>query len=151
MERMKPAFLGGLVATFVVGSMLLMNGAMHRFPRLWIGRSLASIIGLPDNIFAGWVLFVVLGIFGFSALFAILAPRIPVKTHLVKGLLFGAACWLVMMVVFEPLSGQGWFAFDRGLMVTALCLILNLVYGVILSLTYRWLMGTEPAARTVKA
>src|SRR5262245_49861622 len=125
MERIKVAFMGGLVATFVVGSMLLMNNATHRLPRLGIGRSLASIIGLPDNLFVGWLVFVVLGIFVFSALFAVTAPRIPVKSYLLKGLLFGGAAWLLMMIVFMPLAGQGLFAFERGYMVAALCLVLN--------------------------
>ena len=150
MERIKTAFLGGFVATVVVGSMLLMNNAIHRLPRLGIGRSLASIIGFPDSLFAGWVLFVVLGIFGFSAIFALIAPRIPVKTYLVKGLVFGAALWLLMMIVFMPLAGQGLFAFDRGHIVAALCLVVNLVYGLILSLTYRWLAGPDSAPSAVK-
>ena len=150
MERIKTAFMGGLVATFVVGSMLLMNNATHRLPRLGIGRSLASILGLHDNLFVGWLLFAVLGIFVFSAVFAMAAPRIPVKAYLFKGLLFGTACWLLMMVVFMPLAGQGLFAFDRGHIVAALCLVLNLVYGLILSLTYRWLAGPESASSAAK-
>ena len=151
MERIKSAFICGLVATVVVGSMLLMNNAIHRLPRLGIGRSLSSIIGFPDNLVVGWAVFIVLGVFGFSALFAWAASRIPVKSYLLKGVVFGVACWLVMMIVFMPLGGQGFFGFDRGLIIPALCLILNLVYGVILSLTYRWLVGPESASGTVKA
>ena len=150
MERLKAAFLGGLVATFVVGSMLLMNNAIHRLPRPGIGRSLASILGLHDNPFVGWLVFVVLGIFVFSAVFVWSASRIPVKTYLVKGLLFGAACWLLMMIVFMPLGGQGLFGLDRGYVVPAFCLVLNLAYGVILSLTYRWLVGPELESSAVK-
>jgi uncharacterized membrane protein YagU involved in acid resistance len=150
MERIKTAFMAGLVATVVVGSMLLMNNALHRLPRLGIGRSLASIIGVPDNVFVGWLVFVVLGIFVFSAVFALTAPRIPVKAYLVKGLLFGTACWLLMMIIFMPLAGQGLFAFDRGLIVAASCLVLNLVYGVIVSLIYRWLVGPESVSSAVK-
>ena len=150
MGRMKAAFLSGLVATYVVGSMLLMNNATHQLPRLGIGRSLASIMGLSDNLFVGWLVFVVLGIFVFSAAFARLAPRIPFKTYLVKGLFFGMACWLLMMTVFMPLAGQGFFALDRGYVVAMFSLIVNLVYGLILSLTYRWLAGPESAASAVK-
>jgi uncharacterized membrane protein YagU involved in acid resistance len=151
MERIKAAFTAGLVATVVVGSMLLMNNALHRLPRLGIGRSLASILGLPDNLFVGWLVFVVFGVFVFSVVFAVSAPRIPVKTYAVKGLLFGAACWLFMMVVFMPLAGQGFFAFDRGHVVAALCLVVNLVYGLVVALVYRWLAGPESSSSVVRA
>ena len=151
MERIKTAFIAGLVATFVVGSMLLMNNAIHRLPRLGIGRSLASIIGTPDNLLVGWLLFVVLGIFVFSVAFAWSAPRIPARMYVVKGLLFGAACWLLMMIVFMPLVGHGFFALNEGFVVAELCLVVNLVYGLVVSLTYRWLVGPELASNAVKA
>ena len=151
MERIKAIFISGLVATFIVGAMLLMNNAIHRLPRLGIGRSLASILGLHDNVFAGWLVFIVLGIFVFSALFLWCAPRIPVKVYAVKGLLFGAAIWLLMMLVFEPLAGQGLFASHMGHIAAVLTLVLNLVYGLILSVTYRWMGGSELKVDTVKA
>ena len=151
MDRIKAIFISGLVATFIVGAMLLMNNAIHRLPRLGIGRSLASIVGLHDNLFAGWLIFIVLGVLVFSALFAWLAPRIPIKFYAVKGLLFGAACWLLMMLVFEPLAGQGLFASHMGHIAAVLTLILNLVYGLVLAVTYRWMRGSAVAASTVKA
>src|SRR5688572_30216851 len=70
MERIKATLAGGLVGTLVVGSMLLMNNAIHRLPRLGIGRSLASILGRPDSLLLGWIVFLVLGVVVFSALFA---------------------------------------------------------------------------------
>jgi hypothetical protein len=151
MERIKAVFISGLVATFIVGAMLLMNNAIHRLPRLGIGRSLATILGLHDNLFAGWLIFIVLGIFVFSAVFLWCAPRIPVKAYAVKGLIFGAALWLLMMLVFEPLSGQGVFASHLGNIAAVLTLVLNLIYGVILSVTYRWMLGSQPNVSTVKA
>ena len=151
MERIKVTFAGGLVATVLVGAMLLMNNAIHRLPRLGIGQSLASIIGLPDSVFAGWLLFVVLGVFVFSSVFAWATALIPVKTYLIKGLVFGTALWLFMMLVFEPLAGQGLFALHVGYIVAALALVLNLFYGLVMSLTYRWLLGPEANARVVNA
>ncbi len=150
MERIKATLAGGLVGTLVVGSMLLMNNAIHRLPRLGLGRSLASILGRPDNLLLGWIVFLVLGVVVFSALFAWCAPRIPVKSYLMKGLLFGIALWLSMMLVFEPLAGQGLFASHAGHVVAALSLVLNLVYGLILSATYRWLLGPQADAGIVK-
>ena len=70
---------------------------------------------------------------------------------MVKGLLFGAACWLLMMIVFMPLAGHGFFALNQGFVVAELCLVVNLVYGLVVSLTYRWLVGPELASNAVKA
>jgi len=89
-------------------------------------------------------------VFVFSAVFALTAPRIPGRSYAVKGLLFGAAIWLLMMVVFMPLAGEGFFASHRGMLVAGLCLILNVVYGVILSVIYRWLVGPAADASAVK-
>ncbi|MCC7081255.1 MAG: hypothetical protein IT530_11330 [Burkholderiales bacterium] len=139
MDRIKVASLGGLVATFAVGAMLLMNNAVHGLPRVGIGRMFASLMGAPNHVLYGWLAFLVLGIFICSNLYAYLAPKIPVRSFLVNALVFALACWLIMMVVLWPLAGARPFLLDRGHVAAAVMLVLSIVYWLVLSLVYRWL------------
>jgi hypothetical protein len=146
MASIKNGFLSGLLATVIAGSMLLMNNALHQFPEVQVARTLSGMLGAPDQFMVGVIAILSIGIFVFGALFAVLAPRLPFPTWLGKGLAFGAASWLVMMVVYMPLGGAGLFGLERSGIVPVVTLVLNLAYWVVLSLTYRWL--SSPAELT---
>lgn len=87
----------------------------------------------------------------FGVLFALVAPRIPVQSYLVKGLLFGIASWLLMMVVMMPLAGAGLFGIARGTMLAPAALVLNLVYWVVVSQIYRQGLAPERVPARSKA
>ncbi|MGH8666126.1 MAG: DUF6789 family protein [Burkholderiales bacterium] len=146
MDKVKIASAAGLIATLVIGSMLLMNNAVHGLPNMGIGKMLAALLGEPNHVFYGWLAFLVLGIFICSNLYAFLAPKIPIQSFLVNGLLFALACWLIMMVVLWPLAGAGPFLLDRGHVQAAVTLVLSLVYWLVFSVIYRWLW--VPASRS---
>jgi hypothetical protein len=139
MDRIKIASAAGLVATLVIGSMLIMNNAVHGLPNVGIGKMLASLLGEPDHVFYGWLAFLVLGTFVCSNLFAFLEQKIPIRSYLVKGLLFALVSWLIAMVVLWPLVGADPFLLDRGYIHAAETLVLSLVYWLVFSLIYRWL------------
>ena len=127
------------MATIVIGSMLLMNNAVHGVPNVGIGKMLAELLGEPNRVFYGWLAFLVLGIFICSNLYAFLAPKIPIQSFLVNGLLFALVCWLILMVVLWPLAGADPFLLDRGHVQAAVTLVLSLVYWLVFSIIYRWL------------
>lgn len=139
MDRIKIASAAGLVATVVIGSMLIMNNAVHGLPNVGIGKMLASLLGEPDHVFYGWLAFLVLGIFVCSNLFAFLEPKVPIRSYLVKGLLFALVSWLIAMIVLWPLVGADPFLLNRGHVHAAETLVLSLVYWLVFSLIYRWL------------
>lgn len=139
MDRIKVASAAGLVATVVIGSMLIMNNAVHGLPNVGIGKMLASLLGTPDHVFYGWLVFLVLGIFVCSNVFAFLEPKISSQSYLVKGLLFALVTWLIAMLVLWPLVGADPFLLNRGHVHAAETLVLSLVYWLVFSLIYRWL------------
>ncbi len=139
MNGIKTGFMSGAIATFVAGSMLLMNNALRQFPDVHIAKTLSALLGAPGQTMVGVIAIMILGIFVFGALFAVLAPRLPVRTYLAKGLVFGVASWLVMMVVYMPLGGGGLFGLERSVVVPFVTLVLNLVYWVVLSQMFRYL------------
>jgi len=150
MVSMKSGISGGGVATIVAGSIMLMNHALHRLPDLEIGPTLAAIVGLGDHVVVAWLLFIALGVFVCGTVFAFLAPLIPLKSYLIKGLVCGVACWLLVMLVFMPLAGAGPFGLNRGHIVAASALVLSLVYWVALGFVYRWSITADGAAQRVR-
>jgi hypothetical protein len=143
MAKIKLGFISGFIATFIVASMMQMNNALHAIPEIHIARTLAGILGFPDQRAVGWIVLLVFGIFVVGGLFAIHASRLPMKSWLAKGLACGMASWLLMMVVFMPLGGAGLFGLERSSIVPLATLVLNLVYWVVLSLIYRWLADPD--------
>ena len=145
MHQTKYAIISSSVATFVAAAMMMMNNALHSIPELHVARTLAGILGYPGTPLVGWMAFFILGMLVCGLLFAAVAPRIPVRSYLAKGLLFGVGSWLFMMLVMMPLAGAGFFGAVRGHVLALAAFVLNLSYWVALSLVYRYLIGPEPA------
>lgn len=139
MSRIKLGFYSGTVATFVAGSILLMNNALHGVPAIHVASTLARLLGESDHIMVGVLGILVIGIFVFGGLFAALAPRLPIGTYLGKSLIFAAVTWLFTMVVVMPLDGSGFFGLKVGPILPEAMLALNLAYWIVLGLSYRWL------------
>ena len=145
MTSIRMGFLSGLLGTYVAGSMLLVNNAFHSFPDVRVAKTLAEVLGSPGHTLVGVAAILIAGIFVFGALFAVLAPRLPMRMYLAKSLAFAAASWVLMMVLFMPLAGAGFFGLERSPVVPAVTLVLNLAYWLVLGMSYRWLVG--PAHR----
>jgi len=151
MTSIKAGFLSGLLGTYVAGSMLLMNNALHAYPDVRVARTLAGLLGSPDQVMVGVAAILITGIFVFGTLFAVVAPRLPMRMYLVKSLVFATVSWLLMMVLFMPLAGAGLFGFARSAVVPIATLMLNLAYWLVLGMSYRWLVGHQPEGESRKA
>src|SRR5262245_17749250 len=143
MTSIKNGFISGGLATYVFGSMLLLNNALHFFPDVRIARTLAAILGSPDDVMVGVAAILIVGIFVVGGLFAVFAPRLPIRTYFARSLALAAVSWLFMMVVFMPLGGAGLFGLDRSPVVPVITLVLNLAYWLVLGMSYRWLNGPD--------
>ena len=146
MSDIRMGFLGGLLGTFVAASMMLMNNALHRIPEVHVAKTLSGILGSPDQVMVGVLVLLVAGIFVFGGLFAVLAPRLPIRSYLLKCLAFAMVSWLFMMLVFMPLGDAGFFGLNRSPVVPLATLILNLAYWFTLGMSYRWLV--EPPSQS---
>ena len=143
MISIRSTLMSGFIATFAASAMMQMNKDIGDIPSLHIARSLSNLIGDAGRLLPGWIAHFVLGTFVFSLIYALIERRLPVRSPALKGLLFGMLLWLGMMAVFMPLTGAGFFAIDRGVVLPVATLVLNLVYGVVLGSLYGW--GTHAA------
>jgi hypothetical protein len=141
MRNVKNGITAGIVATFVTGAVMLMNNAIHGLPNLGTGNMLAAAMGVPEHPAIGWITYLVFAVFIWGIVFAYLAPVIPVRSYLVKGLILAVVTWLFITIVIMPLAGVGMFGANRPL-APAIALVLALVYWSVLSLVYRWCSGS---------
>lgn len=140
MRSIKHGITASIVATFITGSTMLVNNAIHRLPNLGMGKLLAAAMGMPDHPLVGWVVFLIFAAFVWGIVFAYIAPAIPVRSYFVKGLLLALVCWLGITMVIMPLAGIGMFGSSRPL-TPAIALVMAVIYWSVLSLVYRWCIG----------
>ena len=138
LSSVKSAILAGFAATFVTSSILLMKNALGAFQEVHIAQTLSNVLGTPDEIMIGGTAFFLIGTVILSVAYAFIRPHIPVRSDLVKGLIFGFGIWLAMMLVLMPLAGAGMFAMNRSAVPVAVDLVLTLLYGLILAAVYQW-------------
>ena len=79
-------------------------------------------------------------------MYAVFAPRLPIRSYFAKSLALAAVSWLLIMVVFMPLGGVGLFGLERSPVVPVAMLVLNLAYWLVLGMSYYWLTksGSQP-------
>jgi hypothetical protein len=150
MDSIRSGLLGGFAASFAASAMMLMNNAIGKIPEIHIAKTLAAMLG-SSGALAGWLAFFGIGTIVFGVIFALATPRMPTRSNFVKGLLFGFAIWLGMMLIFMPLAGAGVFGVNRGAIVPLATLALTLIYGIILGIVYGWDAGPAMPASAKKA
>lgn len=131
--------LASLMGTIILSVIMVMKQMAGMVPQMNPIADLAGIahnlLGVPLVPLVGWVLHFALGAFVWGTLFAVLHPRIP-GSNFVKGLIFGIGAWLLMMSIFLPMAGQGLFGMNGGVVIPVMALMLHLVYGAVLGVTF---------------
>lgn len=131
--------LASLMGTIVLSAIMVMKQMAGMVPQMNPIADLAgiahSLLGVPTVPLVGWVLHFAIGAFVWGTLFAVLRPAIP-GSNLIQGLIFGVGAWLLMMCIFLPMAGQGLFGMSVGMVIPVMALMLHLVYGAVLGLTF---------------
>ena len=99
---------------------------------------LASLVGSSIHPVIPWILSYFNGSVVLGFLFGQSYSRLPGRTPLAKGTVFGLAIWVVMGLTFFPAIGRGPFAMDAGLGLkpTIFSLLMVLTYSITLSSVY---------------
>ena len=91
----------------------------------------------------GWILHFLVGSLLWGVSFALIERFMRGPTW-VRGLLFGFAAWLVVMVTVMPLTRGGWFGIALGLATPAVMLVAHLVYGALLGGIFGFIDPNRP-------
>lgn len=139
MMNLTRGIAAGLGATIALSILMMAKGMMGLAPELNIIAMLGNMAEEMTNIggmAVGWALHFIIGAVIFGALFHKLNDKLPGDSQIRKGLVFGVAAWLVMMVGVMPMAGAGMFGMALGMMAPVMTLMLHLIYGAILGYAY---------------
>jgi hypothetical protein len=56
--------------------------------------------------------------------------------NIAKGINFGIAAWVMMMLVIMPMAGVGLFGLKMGMMAPVMTLMLHVIFGAVLGSVY---------------
>lgn len=136
--------LAGFVATVVLSALMIIKAMMGLMPDLNVVAMLGTMSGM--GMIGGWVIHFLIGTVLWGVLFAVLVDRIPGDAVWLKGVWFGVAAWVLMMVLVMPMAGAGLFGMNMGIMAPIMTLVLHLIYGAVLGATYGYRATSVPAA-----
>jgi uncharacterized membrane protein YagU involved in acid resistance len=125
---------------------MVIKQMMGIMPELDIAQMLTMMLALPGVAF-GWLMHFIIGSVIWGGLFALLAPRLP-GTLTVRGIVFGIAAWLMMMLAIMPMAGAGLFGMQLGLLAPMMTLMLHIVFGAVLGWVFGTLTAHQPQPHT---
>lgn len=143
MNRISAGLIAGFGATVILSAMMLAKTMMGIMPQLEVAAMLSAMMGAPSAV--GWLGHFMIGTLAWGGGFAVLYRVIPSGSALSKGIVFGIAAWLAMMVMVMPMAGAGLFGMAFGIMAPMMTLVLHIVFGVVLGTVYQTLASPEPA------
>ena len=115
-------------------------------------RLLSPMTALAFEPPLSWLLPYINGALILGFVFGQLFVHLPGRTAVAKGAAFGLIAWLAMGFGLLPLAGDGLFARALGLGVlpAALMFAMLMIYAIVMSLLYTWLLKSARAQGQVE-
>jgi uncharacterized membrane protein YagU involved in acid resistance len=127
--NVQAGLIAGFIATVVLSILMIAKSSVGLIPQL---NPIEDIVHVTDRLTGmtlplpfGWVGHFAIGTVAWGIIYAALQASLP-GAPVVKGLIFGALAWLAMMIIFEPLAGDGLFALSLGPQATVARLFFTL-------------------------
>jgi len=134
----------GFVATIVISLLMLIQQAAGVAPTFNLITLITAATNMPDYVAISWIVHFVVGVGLWGVGFAAFSPHLP-GPHWLRGLIFGAFAWFLMMVIFLPAAGMPVFANGLGTTIPVISLMLHLVYGAVIGESYHLLLHYLPS------
>lgn len=134
MSNTSKGIIAGFAATVVLSMIMVAKGMMGLMPELNVIAMLSSMMKTAPVI--GWVIHFMIGMIAWGVGFAFFLNVLPGNSILGKGIGFGVAAWILMMLVIMPMAGAGLFGLNMGMMAPAMTLMLHVIYGAVLGLVF---------------
>lgn len=141
MSRLLKGIVAGFAATIVLSALMVMKQVMGIMPELDIAQMLTGMLGLP-SVAVGWLMHFIIGSIVWGVLFAIVGSYLPGNV-VARGMLFGLAAWLMMMVAIMPMAGAGFFGMQLGVAAPMMTLVLHIIFGAVLGWVYGALTSSD--------
>jgi len=126
--------VAGLAATLVLSMIMVVKGMMGVMPGLNVIAMLGAMMNVGPAF--GWAIHFMIGVLAWGLGFAAVSKLLPGNSDLTRGISFGIAAWLVMMLVVMPMAGARVFGLNMGVMAPVMTLMLHAIYGGVLGLVF---------------
>lgn len=143
MNRIVAGAVAGFVATVALSAMMAVKGMMGLMPELDVVAMLSAMMGAPSII--GWLGHFMIGTVAWGIGFALVFAMIPGGSAVMRGVAFGIAAWLGMMIAVMPMAGAGLFGMGLGIMAPVMTLVLHVIFGAVLGLVFQTLAAPGEA------
>jgi hypothetical protein len=140
---MRGAIAGG-TASVVLAGIFLIKSSYNFMPEINIIRLLVNLGGGNLDQSSAWMDHFIVGTLIWGLTFGFSESLVSRSAPWLKGVIFGAIAWALMMVAFMPLAGSGIFGNKIGLSVPIGMLVLHLIFGAVLGATYGFLTAYFP-------
>lgn len=144
MNKVTRGLGAGLAATMVLSMIMIAKGMMGLMPELNVIAMLSSM--MKSTPVVGWIVHLMIGMLAWGLGFVAVSRYLPGKTDLTKGISFGIAAWVMMMLVVMPMAGAGLIGLKMGPMAPIMTLMLHAIYGAVLGYVFGKLGPGETAA-----
>lgn len=138
----------GFAATLVLSLFTLGRNAIPQLDMVTllngVAQDLMQSSGASVVPWAGWIALFLLGTLWCGAIFSLLEPILPGRHCAIKGGSFGVGCSLLVMLMVMPMAGAGYFGMRVSLGAILATLLLYVLYGVTLGVTYGTLSAHYP-------
>jgi hypothetical protein len=134
----------GFVATVVLSAIMLMKHSVELMPELDPIAMITTMAGASSPA-VGWIGHFVIGSIFWGIGFAIAGPYLP-GPYWLRGTIFAAGAWLMMMILVMPMAGAGLFGIVLGTMTPVATLLLHVIFGLVLGGIYGLLGGKQASA-----
>lgn len=144
MARLGNGILAGFAATIVLSIFMMMKQMMGMMPEMDVIAMLTTMSGASAPLM-GWLMHFMIGSIVWGGLFALFQDRIPGGSSIVRGVVFGAGAWLLMMIMVMPMAGAGFFGLQFGMAAPVMTLLLHIIFGATLGAVYGWRAAPKAA------
>ena len=134
MTKTMSGISAGFVATAVLSMIMVAKGMMGLMPELNVIVMLSAMMDSAPIL--GWIAHFMIGMLAWGVGFVFVSGILPGKSHLTRGINFGIAAWVMMMLVIMPMAGAGLFGLNMGVMAPAMTLMLHVIFGAVLGFVY---------------
>lgn len=139
MNKWNKGLLAGLAATIVLSVLMVIKAALGLMPAVNAIQMLTQLgakhFGLPASPVVGWIAHFVIGVVIWGLVFAGTYKTWPGSPP-IKGVVFSIMAWLLMMSMFFPMVGAGFFGTNIGLAAPIATLVLHVIFGLVLGAVF---------------
>ena len=144
MNKVTRGLGAGLAATMVLSMIMVAKGMMGLMPELNVIGMLSSMMKSAPIV--GWIVHFMIGMLAWGLGFVAVTRYLPGKNDVAKGISFGIAAWVMMMLLVMPMAGAGFFGLKLGPVAPMMTLMLHVIYGAVLGYVFGKLGPDKSAA-----